>query len=446
VATRARDGDALQLDAYFPDEVGLAYLTGPKQGASLNRFTRLFVKSGLTVTEITHAEAAARNLDPADPRQFDHLQPGTISMPLSNPLDASVNPSVKLPEANIPPSARGHVSTYTGFVPPRLRAEVADILSQGRQCPRSVRVALFFGTGSELGRHGLRAFVDRSSWRIIVNVPGVEPEWAFAEGLRWGIGISKDQVGRIVAKCFGQSVPFVIDRLAGFSTGYVGVTGTIRNELIDLRDVEVLALFDCNYGELRVKDSIRSLRSATSHRVRVIAYASSLAGTPDAARRKISLDIDTGGAAWLFGRPDFQILTHARVLGAGLGDKTVDWAEIAPSLRPALAALFAALPARGSVVTDPSIHQLVYGRGPATGSVTLEGWYKANKTNADLFFKALWHRTATSPELVRLIWKHKLPGWDGKVDEKDVDTIPVEAFAEGVHDFVPFEFAWEILS
>lgn len=440
--TRTRDGDALSFDAYFPDEAGVPYPKAPKDGAFLNKFTRIFVSS---VNEITQADAVTRRLDPADRRQVDHLQAGTVALSLANPLDASVNPTAPLPEPNIPMSARGHLAGYTAFAPPHLRADIAELLQKNQQCPRPVQVAVLFGTGAEMCRHGLRAFVDRSFWRMIINVPGVEPSWPWAAGQRWGIGISDDQVRQLVRACFGQNLDFVVDRLIGFSTGYIGVSGTIRNKLVNLRGVEVLAFLDCNYGEQRVKDAIAMLKAATLNRVRVIAYASSVAGTPSAAIRSIPLDITTGGTAWLFGRKDFQALTHARLLASGLNDKTVDPSEIDASIRPAISAFLGSLPARGSVVTEPSIHQLIYGRAPASGTQTLDAWYHANQAAADAFLKALWNKTGTSPELVRVIWKHKLPGWGGGVADADVDRVSAGAFTEGVHDFVPFEFVWELL-
>lgn len=445
MTTRTRDGDALSFDAYFQDEAGLRYPNAPKDGAFLNRFTRIFVKNGGTVTEITQGDAALRKLDPADPSQYDHLQEGTVAVDLTNPLDASVNPTAPLPEANIPSSARSRKSGYTAFAPPKLRADIEELYRKKEQCPRPVQVAVLFGTGAEMCRHGLRYFVDRASWRMIIDVPGVEPTYPWAQGQRWGIGISEDQVRQLVKACFGRDVDFVVDRLFGFSTGYIGVTSTIRNRLIPLRNVKVLAFLDCNYGEQRVKDAIAMLKAATMNRVRVIAYASSIAGTPGAVSRTMSLDISTGGTAWLFGRVDFQILTHARMLAAGLADRTVDPSEIDASIRPAVTAFLASLPPRGTVVTEPTIHQLIYGRAPASGTMTLDTWYRANKPAADAFFQALWHRTGSSPELIRVIWKHQLPGWPGGVDPAVVDTISVKAFTEGVHDFVPFEFGWELL-
>src|SRR5262249_45898831 len=160
------------------------------------------------------------------------------------PLDAAISPSLKFPESNIPGSARGIKGAYTAFAPPKLRAEIKDLTDKGQQLPRAVRVSVVFGTGSELGRHGLRAFVDKGSWRMIVNVPGVEPSYPFASGQRWGIGLNTDYVEALVRACFGRHVDFVVDRLVGFSTGYIGVTGTIRNELLDLRNVDVLAFLD----------------------------------------------------------------------------------------------------------------------------------------------------------------------------------------------------------
>lgn len=442
---RTRNGAALDFDAYFPDEAGLVYISPPKTGAYLNKYTRIYAKTGPRVVEITQADAVARKLDPGDATQFDHLQSGTIVVELPNPLDASANPTVRFPERNIPVSARHYESVYTAFVPPRIRAEIGEAITKGLKVD-PVNVVLFFGTGTELGRHGLRSFIDRSSRRMIINVPGVEPQWDFAKGNRWGIGIKDDQIASIVKQCFGKEIPYVVDRLAGFSTGYIGVAGTIRNGLIALRDVQVLALFDCNYAEPRVKSAIAALKAATAGRVRTIAYASSVAGTPDGAKRRIELDISSGGTAWLFQRRDFQALTHARMLASGLADKTVDPSEIAASLMPALKTLFSKLPPRGSVVTEPSIHVLINGKGPPSGSITLDDWYKANKTDADLFLAALWKKTGTSPELVRLIWKHQLPGWNGAVGSAVVDTVPATRFTEGAHDFVPFEFAWEVLS
>ena len=418
----------------------MPYPNAPKAGALVNKYTRVFAGAG----EITQAEAISRSLDPANGSEV-RLRPGTIRTALTNPLDKSVNPSVTWPEANIPVSARGHIAGYTAFVPRQVVQDMNDVLRSGGQCARPVAVAVIFGTGTELGRQGLRSFVDRARWRMIVNVPGVEPGYDFAAGQRWGIGITGDQVKQLVTECFGREVPFTVDRLIGFSTGYLGVTGTIRNRLVDLRQVEVLAFFDCNYPEARVQDGIRILRSEAGSRVRVVAYASSGAGTPKAAAHQLDLDVSKGGAVWLFGRPDFQILTHARVLASGLNDKTVDPAEIDASVLPRLAAFLAGLPPRGTVVTDAGLHQLLYGHPPGPGTVRLDVWYAANKREADFFVKALWTKTGTSDELVRLIWKHKLPGWGGGVADADMDRVGVGAFGEGAHDFMPLEFAWEVL-
>src|SRR5579872_3187176 len=93
----------LEFDAYFPDEWGAPYLTPPKVGIHLNRFTRIFLKptSGTVPQEITYPEAIQRKIDPGNNEIV------STSTPSPNPVEPSERRARFRRAGTLPASSRG---------------------------------------------------------------------------------------------------------------------------------------------------------------------------------------------------------------------------------------------------------------------------------------------------------------------------------------------------
>jgi hypothetical protein len=462
------------LDAFFPDEWGAPYLTAPKQGIHLNKFTRIFVNgaSGSPPREITSAEATQQKIDPADKSVIAALVSESYRDDLLNPLDASLQQSInppfpapQLPAQGIPKQAKGQKRTFSTYVPSAWPASVGT----GSQS-LTVDVILWFGVGSELNRHGLRNFVSQLSGpnpTVFILVPGVEPGHPDAFGGRWAIGVTSDQIQALVNATFRgtlpaplQSPPSVslpqltikIKSLYAFSTGWLGFSASVRNQLFPLSDVERVVIVDCLYpdgGNIQV--ALNMLLAATRGSVKIVTYVAS-AGTPGYATNQLQVNVPRRGESLLVGGkigPAYQTLTHARVLNSGLSDQIVQWSDIDPVVQPYLRTLFSSMPARGSVVSDVSVFSYVHGASPSGASVALLDWYNGLPQEVtSRVWQALWNDRPPFDALVRLIWGKQLPGWSGLpagVSSIHASGLTPTMLNSGVHDFLPFEFAWECM-
>ncbi|GGC60992.1 hypothetical protein GCM10010994_19480 [Chelatococcus reniformis] len=423
--------------AYHADEDGLPITGGKYPGAFVNRFFRLFLKAPSGRREITHAEAASLNLQPGDP--VLQIVPTTATFELVNPLDKVVTTGLKYPAAV--PRLKNPAKLYASiFVPPSTFAYVAE--ARKKRVAPEVKVLLFFGTGSELDRHGLRFFTERSPRCVFINVPGVEAGYDWTEGHTWAVGISTKIIADQIDGALGKGVAFIVDRMIAYSTGYQGWSDTIRNGLVDLSRLRGAFMFDCLYPEARVKEAIARLRQVTSDRARIALYAASYAGINKGTATPEKLGVKHTEWIKLVYQPSFQALTHLRVLAAGLHDHTIEWSEINPEDVPSLQSAIATLPARGTVISTPEAFQALHGIGPPKGAVTAEAWFNGNQKLATFFRGKLWKKSGKYPALVQLIWKHQVVGWDGYYS---VNPAP-DNLAEGSHDFMALEYTWECMN
>ncbi|MSP24801.1 MAG: hypothetical protein EXR75_06465 [Myxococcales bacterium] len=99
------------------------------------------------------------------------------------------------------------------------------------------KITLLFGVGDDLYRHGVRHYLEATSDRIIIVVPGTEGyEWMHTRRVRgvgfkhkhWAVGITCAQIERLLSRA-GVTALWEIDILAAFSTGYRGLYATIMN-------------------------------------------------------------------------------------------------------------------------------------------------------------------------------------------------------------------------
>jgi hypothetical protein len=394
------------LDAFFPDEWAPLSLVPNPRGVHFSRFT-----------------------SPAG-------TPLSATLSLTNPLDPSVNPGLTQSESQIPTANRGASDEYSIFVPPSLFA-----LALLGPPPFPVKVSLLYCVGAEYNRHGLRTFFVAATDRVLVTIPGVEPQ-ASTGNKAWGIGITPGMINLLFeAAGAGNITNWQVDTVAGYSTGYRGVNGTVNNALVGLSGIRRVLFYDALYwgdeppapsgspnpstppgvsppaaGSPRDTWRMLNALSAANPSVERIAYEVTDGGTPRDAG-KLRAAVPTAGLINL--KPQTKALTAlalARILGSGVSDGYFPTS----SLPAAVNTLIASLPARGTLASSA----LTAGRASAG---TLADWGTAHATAVN--GAVAWANTG-----VGLIRTHALMGWA----VPDVGALCHDAFLQ--------EFAWEFLA
>lgn len=170
------------------------------------------------------------------------LQPATATLMLQNPLDPVVGPGLSQPETQIPAGNQGASNEYCIFIPPALFA-----LAQVAAPAFPIKISVLFCVGTEYNRHGLRSFFATLTDRVLITVPGIEAD-ATTGNQAWGIGITPDIINQLFT---AAGTPLVtnweVDIIAGYSTGYRGVNGTINNALLPLASIRRIIFYDVLY-------------------------------------------------------------------------------------------------------------------------------------------------------------------------------------------------------
>lgn len=365
--------------------------------------------------------------------------PLSAVLSLKNPLDPSTPGAAALaqPESHMVPSVRGRDHEYVIFIPPPV---IAFALVPGS----NIKVSVLFGAFDEYNRHGLRTFFEGSPNRVLVVIPGIE---AAAEGnanQAWGIGITTDMVRQLfVAAVPAMAASFTIDTLAGYSTGYRGVNGTINNRLIPLADIQRLIFYDALFwgdepplppgqtppanppgvspptNPASPRNTWRMLAAvkAANPAVQIITYEVVEPGGTPRDGGKLRVDVPTASLINL--KPLESALTAlalARVLGNGIQDGYFTLGQIPPKV----AALIPSLPARGTLASST----LTAARA-ANG--TLANWAAANGANVP-------GAALSAAAGLALIRANRLMGW----------LVP--SAGDMRHDSFMQEFAWEFLA
>lgn len=302
-----------------------------------------------------------------------------VELEFFNPLDPT-KPGSKIPLSQPEDIERrfgGLQKYYRIFVPEKLVKEKSE---------KSIaKVTLLFCVRTEINRFGLRTFFAQSPDRVLITIPGIEPDRKAGILKPWGIGITKDQISDLLKAAGSSAIPEV-RIIACFSTGYRGMNGTINNKLIDLDKVERLIFYDALYEgteptppkgfSSNTRRAIDAVQASTKNKVELIAYAVTEGGTPanPSGRRLVSLPeysvIDLKRKAIAL-----QTLIWARVLSNGVQDGFFAAGNIPQPIRNLIDG---SLPKRGSVISSP-IHVKL---GPRD-SVTLDDWAKRNRVNVE---------------------------------------------------------------
>ncbi|MFQ5568048.1 MAG: hypothetical protein ACE5G0_00150 [Rhodothermales bacterium] len=333
----------------------------------------------------------------------------TFSLP--NPLEY---PSVTIKEV-IPQGFEGMMSNYSLFIPAALR----------QQPPPLIKVSLLFCVRSEMNRHGLRTFFAGKTDRVLITVPGREKQWDGA-GKAWGIGITTQAIGDFFDAAGLPNVSWEVRVLAGYSTGYRGLNGTVNNALIDVSKLEKLIFYDALYrgddpppGHNTAK-LLQAVKSATNNTAQIITYEVTQGGTPrDGGHLRGAVPYK--GLINL--KPKTKVLIaliFARVLDNGIKDGFFTRSKV-PA--PILQLIDAPLPKRGTIASKKTATL------PA-GVTDIDTWAAANSAAINQISYGVRKRA------LRLIHdQHNLlMGWE------------VPNVYEMLHDgFIP-EFGWEHLA
>lgn len=359
-----------------------------------------------------------------------------------NPLPHARKVSPKA--SSIDPDLAGwtHNARYTVFFNAAARALNGD---PGE--PR-LQVRLLFGTGSEYYRHGVCGALEGTSFPILlIVIGGVEPEYniVFFDPMdltgrrrteplpannRWGVGITTAAIEAIIVQNYSGLIPYDLSVCSAFSTGYLGLQGSINASLFSVSRLDRVVIFDCLYGTLKsALDRVKAARPSAH----IIAYIVTSGGNSfqSGATPSLSTLSLRGNSAWnyinLMGNVGFHAVTSARLVSEARRSDARILDPLLPDHESALNGIVGVLPARNLVVSSEALMRKVKGSVPS--GATLLSTFTSDKTNASLIRNYFGQIGATR----RCIGRAQLLGWP---------TPPGEEW----HDMLLIEFAWEYLT
>ncbi len=345
-------------------------------------------------------------------------------------------------DSPIDPAVGGwkHDAIYTCFFSQEARA-----ISEAPAEPRRLQVRVLFGTGSESYRHGVCGAVESASQpTLLIVVSGIEPAhditfWnpsnpgerrTLRANNRWGVGITTTAIERMIVDRYGRLINYDISVCAAFSTGYLGLQGSVNGRLFSLDRLERVVIYDCLYGSLRsALDRIKALKATAQ----IIAYVATEGGNSFRKGAPASLaTLELGGIpTWhyvnLMGNVGFHAATSARLVSEARIPPARIVDPLPPAYDAALNELITKLPARNSMVSDDAVFRKV--RGPIPGSATALATFAAAKANIAAI-GGFFRQVSTTRHCIA---RAQLLGWPAPAGEE-------------WHDMLLIEFAWEYLS
>jgi hypothetical protein len=334
-------------------------------------------------------------------------------------------------------SGWNHNVAYTGFFSQQARTLSATALNQPR-----LQVKLLFGTGSEYFRLGVCGTVEASPQpTLLIIVPGIEPRYKIKffnpanpiqkqelkANNQWGVGIRSATIEKIISAQYGRVISYDISVCAAYSTGYLGLQGSIEANFFPIDRLERVILFDCLYGTLKpTLDRVKSMKSRTQ----IIAYVVTGGGNSFRDKPEKFDDLVLGRVpGWnyinLMGNTRYHAIASARLIDEARSPAARILDSLPKAYETALNQLVAKLPARNTVISNAALFRKIKGNVPA-GAVALADFTAKYESMLENFFR---HATTTRHCLERA----QLLGWK---------TPPGEEW----HDMLLLEFAWEYLT
>lgn len=186
----------------------------------------------------------------ADASGYANARTETLRSSFANPLNdpavatvltqtfAQVKPSVAATEAIFTADA-----SYWLYAPPKLKAWYDGAKDKKS---RPAKVAVFFGVQPEPNLFGLRHFFADTEASVLIGVRGFESGWKDVPKA-WGVGISTTIIRSLLDQAGLKDLPFSVEVMAGYSTGYRGLNLTAINKLVDLSRLKRFIYLDAFY-------------------------------------------------------------------------------------------------------------------------------------------------------------------------------------------------------
>lgn len=357
-------------------------------------------------------EGATAN--PATQVALNKFIPFRTSLQFANPLDSSVSAAttgrpdpLARPEA-IPAAQQGATGSYTMFVSQPFRDNPPD----------TAKVTLLYCVGSEINRHGLEIFFQSLPDRVLISVPGREAGWVNPPAA-WAIGITPDQIDQLFANAGLATQKWQVEIMAGYSTGYRGVNGTINNGLIPLDNLKTVIFYDALYrgDDPAPGNNTQLMLTNLPAGVTTVVYDVSIGTTKpypvSFPGTNIVIDL-------IANRTHLLGLVYARILQKGVSDNYVLPAEVPAPLQTLIDN---GLPSRGLLASSSARSSIAFGG-------TLDDWanLSANKPAIDALDATLLQNTAN------LVANRGLTGWG--------TTLP----GAHAHDGFMADFGWEYMT
>jgi hypothetical protein len=335
-----------------------------------------------------------------------------------------------------------HTVTYICFF-----NQAARVLSRAAPNQPRLQVTLLFGTGSEYYRHGVCGAVENTPQpTLLIVVPGIEPQYddivfwnpanptqrtpPLVANNRWGVGITTASIEKAISNRYGRIISYDISVCAAFSTGYLGLQGSITSALFPLGGLERVIIYDCLYGTLKpALDRVKAAKGSAH----IIAYVVTEGGNSFQKDRTASFDtlvlgrIPTWNYVNLMGNMGFHAVASARLVDEARSPTARILAPLPAAYETALNELVARLPPRNLMVSNEALFRKVKGALPA--GVTVLATFAADKANGVAIRDFFRHVSTTR----HCIGRAQLLGWPAPPGEE-------------WHDMLLVEFAWEYLT
>lgn len=188
---------------------------------------------------------------------------------------------------------------------------------------------------------------------------------------RWGVGITTSSIESIITTRFGHLVPYDIVIAAGFSTGYLGLGGSINAKLFPLASLERIVVYDCLYRPLM--QPLASAKALRGKKLEIIAYVVTGGGNDFKTKPETYASLALGGnQTWnyidLFFNTDYRAIASARVVDEGRSAGNPIITALPLAYEKSLNTLVSWLPPRTTVVSDWSVFTKIKGTAPTTPS------------------------------------------------------------------------------
>ena len=132
---------------------------------------------------------------------------------------------------------------YHIFIPKKL---ATDFFNAPAGSKPSAKISLFFGVQPEMSLFRLREFFANETNSVLITIPGVEGGWPGIPN-PFGYGISTSIIDDLMTEAGLDGISYTVEVMAGYSTGYRGVSLTIINQLVNITSLKRLIYLDAWY-------------------------------------------------------------------------------------------------------------------------------------------------------------------------------------------------------